>query len=36
MAMFSQNRVVIEFHDETVMFERSKDIDPKIASKIQV
>jgi len=36
MAMFSQNRVVIEFHDETVMFERSKDIDPRIIANTQI
>lgn len=36
MAMFSQNRVVIEFPDETVMFEKSKDIDPRIIANTNV
>jgi hypothetical protein len=30
MERFDQNRVVVEFHDETVMFERSDEIDPRI------
>ena len=30
MILFEQNRVVIEFIDETVMLEYSSDIDPKI------
>lgn len=30
MKEFDQNRVVIEFLDETVMFEVSEEIDPRI------
>jgi hypothetical protein len=30
MERFDQNRVVVEFPDETVMFEQSDEIDPKI------
>lgn len=30
MVEFSQNRVVIQFHDSNVMLEKSKDIDPRI------
>lgn len=30
MDIFNQNRVVIEYHDETVMLEYSEEVDPKI------
>jgi hypothetical protein len=30
MKEFSQNRVVIEYMDETVMFEDTDEIDPRI------
>jgi hypothetical protein len=32
MDRFEQNRMVIQFHDSTVMLELSKDIDPRIKS----
>lgn len=35
MAIFSQNRVVIEFDDETVMLDKSSDIDPRIVANSQ-
>ena len=31
MLQFKQNRIVIEYLDETVMFENSKQIDPRIS-----
>ena len=34
MDMFNQNRVVIEYHDETVMLEYSEEIDPKIRAEL--
>ena len=30
MDEFNQNRIVIVFHDETIMIEKSKEIDPRI------
>jgi len=35
MAKFSQNRVVIEFNDETVMLDKSIEIDPRIVANNQ-
>jgi len=35
MEKFSQNRVVIEFNDETVMLDKSNEIDPRIVAKTQ-
>lgn len=35
MAEFSQNRVVIEFNDETVMLEKSNEIDPRVLANTQ-
>ena len=34
MDIFNQNRVVIEYHDETVMLEYSGEIDPKIRAEL--
>ena len=34
MDIFNQNRVVIEYHDETVMLEYSGEIDPKIRADL--
>jgi hypothetical protein len=34
MERFDQNRVVVEFVDETVMFEQSEAIDPRIKMKL--
>lgn len=31
MNKFSQNRVVIQFHDSNVMLEKTRDIDPRIS-----
>jgi hypothetical protein len=33
MEKFEQNRIVVEFSDETVMFEQSEEIDPTIKAK---
>ncbi|MBN1618376.1 hypothetical protein JW887_03475 [Candidatus Dojkabacteria bacterium] len=33
MERFSQNRIVVEFPEETVMLEQSKEIDPRINTK---
>jgi hypothetical protein len=33
MERFDQNRVVVEFSDETVMYEQSEEIDPRIGIK---
>jgi len=33
MSAFNQNRVVIEFDDETVMFEESIEVDDRIKIK---
>lgn len=34
MVSFEQNRIVIEFSDETLMFEKTEEIDPKILPPI--
>lgn len=36
MIAFEQNRVVIEFSDETLMIEKTKEIDPKILPPITI
>ncbi len=35
MKQFKQNRVVVEYLDETVMFEKSKELDPEINKYIK-